>query len=431
MSGQLQGVVVLGDSRNMCELPDKSVHLVVTSPPYYHIKDYAVEGQIGYGHSLHEYFYDLYRVWKECYRVLVPGGRLCVNVGDQFARAVLFGRYKVIPLHSEIIGQGEHIGFDYLGAIVWQKKTTMNTTGGASVMGSFPYPPNGIVEIDYEFILILKKPGKRPPVPREIKERAKLSKEEWKEYFVGHWYFGGARQIEHEAMFPEELPKRLIRMFSFPGDTILDPFLGSGTTMRVALALERNAVGYEINEKFLKVIRKKVSPVAGMMASYREIRRDASVEPVEVSEGYRPMVQDIRPLYDERLFRFNGERIYRVEDVPGPTSIVLDTGLVVRLLGLNVPAEKVSEAFEYLRKFVKGKYVFLRLGSESQVDGLGTPDKNAGKKDIPAYVYLKNRIFVNRKMIEMGIAEPSDESHPLRGRFLRAKEATSGHRVGP
>ncbi|HFE53309.1 MAG TPA: site-specific DNA-methyltransferase, partial [Bacteroidetes bacterium] len=114
----------------MVELPDDSVHLVVTSPPYYNIKDYENEHQIGFVQSLHEYFYDLYRVWQECHRVLAPGCRLCVNVGDQFARAIEFGRYKVIPLHSEIIAQAENIGFDFLGSIIWQKKTTMNTTGG-------------------------------------------------------------------------------------------------------------------------------------------------------------------------------------------------------------------------------------------------------------------------------------------------------------
>ena len=143
----------------MFEVADKSVDLIVTSPPYWHIKDYGVPGQIGYGQTLHEYLKSLYYVWFECFRVLREGGRLCINIGDQFARSIIYGKYKVIPLHAEFIIQCEKIGFDFMGSIIWQKKTTMNTTGGANVMGSFPYPPNGIVEIDYEFIHIFKKPG--------------------------------------------------------------------------------------------------------------------------------------------------------------------------------------------------------------------------------------------------------------------------------
>ncbi|HZE21382.1 MAG TPA: DNA methyltransferase, partial [Desulfobaccales bacterium] len=142
--------IIIGDSRVMTDLDDASVDLVVTSPPYWHIKDYGVPGQVGYGQSLHEYLRDLYRTWREGFRVLREGARLCLNIGDQFARATVYGRYKVIPLHAEFIHQCEHLGFDFMGSIIWQKKTTMNPSGGAVVMGSYPYPPNGIVEIDYE-----------------------------------------------------------------------------------------------------------------------------------------------------------------------------------------------------------------------------------------------------------------------------------------
>ncbi len=124
-----------------------------------------------------------------------------------------------------------------MGAIIWQKKTTTNTTGGASIMGSFPYPRNGILSIDYEFILLFKKfvPAGRDKKPeRELKEQSKMTKEEWKEYFSGHWNFGGVRQDGHITMFPEELPRRLIKMFSFVGDTVLDPFLGSEATLLAA-----------------------------------------------------------------------------------------------------------------------------------------------------------------------------------------------------
>jgi len=132
--------IIIADCRSMKEVEDKSVDLIVTSPPYWHLKDYGTEGQIGYGQSLHEYLKDLYVVFNECYRMLRDGGRLCINIGDQFARSIIYGRYKVIPIHAEIIAQCEKIGFDFMSSIIWQKKTTMNTTGGANVMGSFPYP---------------------------------------------------------------------------------------------------------------------------------------------------------------------------------------------------------------------------------------------------------------------------------------------------
>ncbi|TRZ79865.1 site-specific DNA-methyltransferase, partial [bacterium] len=250
--------IIIGDSRDMTELQDKSVHLVITSPPYWQLKDYGNTNQIGFDNSYEEYINNLNLVWKECFRVLNDGCRLCVNIGDQFARSVYYGRYKVIPIRTEIIKFCEIQGFDYMGAIIWQKVTTTNTTGGATIMGSFPYPRNGIIKIDYEFILIFKKTGKAPIVSREIREKSKMSKEEWNQYFTGHWNFNGVKQDKHLAMYPEELPKRLIKMFSFIDDTILDPFLGSGTTTLVAKNLDRNSVGFEINKNFLPTIEEKI-----------------------------------------------------------------------------------------------------------------------------------------------------------------------------
>lgn len=116
------GKIIIGDSRNMSEIDNETIDLIITSPPYWHLKDYGVANQIGYGQTLHEYLKDLYRVWQECFRVLKEGRRLCINIGDQFARSIVYGRYKIIPLHSEIIAQCEDIGFDYMGAIIWQKK---------------------------------------------------------------------------------------------------------------------------------------------------------------------------------------------------------------------------------------------------------------------------------------------------------------------
>jgi DNA modification methylase len=282
--------IIIGDSRCMKEVPDESVHLMITSPPYWQLKDYGNGNQIGFNDTYEEYINNLNLVWNECNRVLHKGCRMCINIGDQFARSVYYGRYKVIAIRTEIIKFCESAGFDYMGAIIWQKITTCNTTGGATVMGSFPYPRNGIIKLDYEFILIFKKYGTSPEVNKEIKELSKMTNAEWNQYFTGHWNFSGEKQDKHIAMFPEELPKRLIKMFSFVGDTVLDPFLGSGTTSLAAKNLNRNSIGYEINEDFLPVIEEKVG------IKQRTIFKDISFEIIKKEEVKIDFKEEFRKL---------------------------------------------------------------------------------------------------------------------------------------
>ena len=254
----LSHVLITGDCRQMSYTDNESVDLIVTSPPYWQLKDYGNPSQIGFNQSYAEYIDSLNLVWQECHRVLKPGCRLCINIGDQFARATYYGRYKVVSIHSEIIRFCETIGFDYMGSIIWQKPTTMRPSGGSKVMGSYPYPRGGIVKIDYEYILLFKKPGTYKASSQEEKDLSRLTDEEWNTFFSSHWTFKGDRQNKHIAVFPEELPYRLIRMFSFYGDTILDPFMGSGTTALSAIRNGRNAIGYEINPDFLKFYDDKV-----------------------------------------------------------------------------------------------------------------------------------------------------------------------------
>lgn len=413
----MRATLYIADSRAMPELDGESVALVVTSPPYWYIKDYGVPQQIGYGQSLHEYLYDLARVWQECWRVLQSGRRLCINIGDQFARAVIYGQYKVIPLHAEIIAQCERVGFDYLGAIVWQKKTTMRTSGGAVVMGSFPYPPNGIVELDYEYVLLFRKPGKYRPVAEAVREASALTREEWKTYFSGHWQFSGERQTLHEAMFPEELPRRLIRMFSFVGETVLDPFAGSGTTLKVALELERNAIGYEVQSEFAPIIRQKVASNLLTHENLHIQRRTEPYAPVDPPEGYSPSVKDACPIVEPNQLRTGPEATHRIvgvyEEAGSGTPILrTDDGLRVSLLGIEIHPDQYERTMRYLQQYVVGKHVILSSDA----------DLAASEEPVPVYIYLTNRLFINRKMIEMGLARASrTQRHRYYQRFLEAE----------
>ena len=421
--------IIFGDSRQMSLVDDKSVQLIITSPPYWQLKDYGVQDQIGYNDSYEEYINNLNLVWKECYRVLEDGCRMCINIGDQFARAVYYGRYKVIPIQSEIIKFCESIGFDFMGDIIWQKKTTMNTTGGASLMGSYPTPRNGIISIDYEHILIFKKLGTPKKVSKEIKELSKMTKEEWRLYFNGHWNFAGAKQDGHIAMFPEELPKRLIKMFAFVGDTVLDPFLGSATTSLAAKKLGRNSIGYEINREFLPLIEKKLnirdnrldefkSATFSILEERLEIDIDEEIKKLPyIFKDFHKFDKKVNPKklqFGSKIDKNSTkkEEYFSVKEVISPELIKLNSGLVVRLIGVKEKEGRYKEAVEFLQQKTKGQRVFLKYDEIKH-------DKD---NNLMAYVYLKNKTFLNAHLIKNGLAEV-DLSYQFRNskRFVNYK----------
>lgn len=400
----------------MEELKDESVHLVITSPPYWQLKDYGNGSQIGFNDSYEDYINNLNLVWKECYRVLHKGCRLCINIGDQFARSVYYGRYKIIPIREEIIKFCETIGFDYMGAIIWQKVTTCNTTGGATIMGSFPYPRNGIIKLDYEFILIFKKLGDPPKVSREIKEKSKLTLEEWNEYFYGHWNFAGEKQDKHLAMFPEELPKRLIKMFSFVGDTVLDPFLGSGTTCLAAKNLGRSSIGYEINQDFLPIIKEKVKGDFNIVFQEKkdiDFRKEISKLPYIFKDPVRfDKKIDLKKLrFGSKIDNSDHQRetYYSVEEIISPEIVVLDNGLKVRLLGVKEKKEINGQAIQFLNEKLKGQKVFLKYDA--------TKYDNEG--NLLCYLYLKNKTFINAHLIKNGLANADTSmDYKYKSKFL-------------
>lgn len=414
---------IIGDSRKMIEVPSSSVHLIVTSPPYWQLKDYGSKDQIGFDHSYEEYINNLNLVWKECYRVLHPGCRMIINIGDQFARAVYYGRYKIIPIRTEIIKFCETIGFDYMGAIIWQKRTTMNTTGGASVMGSFPYPRNGIIEIDYEFIMIFKKIGSPPKVTKEVKDKSRIPTEKWKEYFSGHWYFNGEKQTRHIAMFPVELPKRAIEMFTFMGDTVLDPFLGSGTTSLAAKLSDRNSIGYEINEGFLSTIKSKLEGDKPTLfhadiryekqhlekVNWQEeisklpyifsdpIKFDKKIDPNKLKFGSKISMNDTNGKQNDKYFI--------VKEILGPNFIKLNNDLEIRLLGIKPKSDQREEAIQFLKRKLLKRQVFMKFDEQ----------KHDKQDHLLAYLYMKNKTFINAHLIKYGFAEV-DFEYPFKYR---------------
>jgi site-specific DNA-methyltransferase (adenine-specific) len=417
--------IIIGDSRYMKEVPNESVHLIITSPPYWQLKDYGNSQQIGFDNNYEDYINNLNLVWNECHRILHSGCRLCINIGDQFARSVYYSRYKVIPIRTEIIKFCESADFDYMGSIIWQKVTTCNTTGGATVMGSFPYPRNGIVKIDYEFILIFKKYGKSPKVSKDIKEKSKLSKEEWNEYFTGHWNFPGEKQDKHLAMFPEELPKRLIKMFSFVGDKVLDPFLGSGTTSLVVKNLHRNSIGYEINEYFLPIIKEKL----GLRQS--TIFQDETFEIIKQENINNDFKKEIKKLpyifhdpikfdkkVDPRKLSFGSkidnscskrETYYTVKEIISPQILILNNGLKVRLLGVKERPEENGRAIQFLKEKALGQKVFIKF------DTIKYDEEN----NLLCYLYLSNKTFLNAHLIRSGLVDVNTEfDYKYKSKFL-------------
>lgn len=399
--------VIFGDARSMSKINNQSVHLIVTSPPYWQLKDYESPDQIGFDHTYEEYINNLNLAWMECHRVLYPGCRLCVNIGDQFARSVYYGRYKVIPIRTEITRFCETIGFDFMGSIIWQKVTTCNTTGGATIMGSFPYPRNGIVKIDYEFILLFKKQGVAPKVSKACKEQAKMTTEEWNTFFQGHWTFPGERQNGHLAMFPEELPKRLIRMFSFPEETVLDPFLGSGTSTLAAMKYDRHSIGYEISSDFEQIIRRRLDSANNLFSEQDvEYSTDKSRLDDKALELLPYRFKD--PLQfnkktDPRKLRFGSKiqtgdpshrSLERVRDILSSDSLRLSSGLHVRFMGISILPERRHDAVDFLNSKLKGQQVYLKFDTI----------KHDESCILLAYVYLKNKTFINAHLVKHGFA---------------------------
>ena len=238
-----------GDSRKVVEaLPENSVHLAITSPPYWNLKEYVDDpGQLGHIDEYEEFLDALDAVWAGVLRALVPGGRLVIVVGDVCRSRRKFGRHVVVPLHASIQERCRLLGFDNLAPIIWHKigNAQMEVSNGSRFLGK-PYEPNAIIKNDVEYILFQRKPGgyRTPSLATRI--LSVIPADIHHQCFQQVWTFGGASTRSHPAPYPPKLAERLIRMFSFVGDTVLDPFMGTGTSNAAAARLGRNSMGVEI-----------------------------------------------------------------------------------------------------------------------------------------------------------------------------------------
>ena len=248
-----------GDARAFPYLADESVHLVITSPPYWKLKRYNDgPAQMGHIEDYEKFLDDLRKVWAECYRVLVPGGRLVCVVGDVCLSRRENGRHVVVPLHADICVICRKLGFDNLNPIIWHKIS--NAVFEANTSSKFlgkPYEPNAIVKNDIEFILMQRKPGGYRQPTEQQRKLSMIPKAEFNEWFRQIWTLTGASTRVHPAPYPLELASRLVRMFSFCGDTVLDPFSGSGTTMVAAMKWGRNSLGIEIDPDYCRMAARR------------------------------------------------------------------------------------------------------------------------------------------------------------------------------
>ncbi len=259
--------ILIGDSQDLSAIRNDSVHLVLTSPPYWNLKQYNAHAeQLGHVDDYQDFLDRLDKVWRDCFDKLVVGGRMIIVVGDVMLSRRRNGVHKVVPLHADIQVRCEKLGFDNLAPIFWHKISNAKfEVGGNSKFLGKPYEPNGVIKHDVEYILMLRKSGgyRKPDV--EQRRLSVISEEEFSEWYQQIWTLGGASTRNgHPAPYPEKLMNRLIRMFSFVGDTVLDPFLGSGTTMLVAAKIGRNSIGVEIDESYAGMARKRLEDEFGM-----------------------------------------------------------------------------------------------------------------------------------------------------------------------
>ena len=276
----------LGDARNMRWIEDESVQLVVTSPPYWTLKKYEPnDHQLGAIADYEAFLGELDRVWKECARVLVPGGRICCVVGDVCISRKAAGRPYVMPLHADIQVRARALGLDCLTPILWSKianGVTEAEGNGAGFYGK-PYQPGAIVKNDIEYIVFLRKPGGYRSPSAVAKVLSMLTREEMQSWLTSVWedIRGTSTRDGHPAPYPVELAERLIRLFSFAGDTVLDPFIGTGSTALAAVRAGRNSIGSDVEPLYLQTAEARLRAACDQVVLFGPTQAAVSVDATE------------------------------------------------------------------------------------------------------------------------------------------------------
>ena len=280
-------VLYHADARDLSFLKDNSVHLVLTSPPYFNLKEYRKgRNQLGLINDYQSFINELKKVWKECFRVLVPGSRVVCVVGDVCLSRKKNGHHAVMPLHSDIAVSCREIGFDNLNPILWHKisNATFEANTTSSILGK-PYEPNAIIKNDLEYILMARKPGGYRKPTEQQKVESRIDKEDFHNWFSQIWEMPGASTKNgHPAPFPLELATRLVKMFSFVGDIVLDPFCGSGTSMLAAMNTDRNSIGVETEEYYCQSTMQRLHKNRTLFSEYNIAYVDISKEKDRLEE---------------------------------------------------------------------------------------------------------------------------------------------------
>ena len=242
----MKNKIYIGDSYEILKkLPDNFFQLMVTSPPYWNVRDYGHDKQIGYYDSLDEYLEKLKNIWREVTRALLPDGKIAINIANTYYNDGNEKRKTTANLSMLIWQQFNEIDdLNFMGTIYWQKTTSRD---GSVLFGSYPYPTNFMISNAVEPIHIFRKKGKRK-VDKEVKEKSVVTLEEFRQFRDAIWNDINGVEDKHIAAYPVQLPQRLIKMFTFWDDWVLDPFLGSGSTMKAANILNRNCIGIELNQ---------------------------------------------------------------------------------------------------------------------------------------------------------------------------------------
>lgn len=292
--------LVNGDARDLSFMPDESVHLVLTSPPYWNLKRYNENpDQMGHIDNYEAFLAELKKVWEHVFRILVPGGRLVCVVGDVCVSRRRFGRHLVFPLHADICVMCRHIGFDNLNPIIWHKiaNASYEVTNDSKFLGK-PYEPNAIIKNDMEFILMQRKPGGYRKPTDEQRRQSMIDKKAFARWFQQIWNIPGASTKKHPAPFPLELATRLVCMFSFAGDTVVDPFCGSGTTMVAAFKNNRNSIGVEIDPQYCQMTAAYLKAESSDLFSDTELIFEKATTEKEAT-----IVREDRELYEAQPAR--------------------------------------------------------------------------------------------------------------------------------